>query len=109
MGSRHPHRYKTKAEISFVPPFSYTIAYDTTSHRGTMNVSMAKQHNSKATNQLLKELKKKGFIVSPKSKKGTIKIIPPASIGGPIYTTHGNESAFHPMKRDFARLYNIEL
>lgn len=74
-----------------------------------MKYQMTKQHASKAANKLLKDIEKKGFRVEPKTKKGTIKIIPPPHIGGPIYVTHGGESSIHPMKRDFARLYHIEL
>lgn len=70
---------------------------------------MVSQHGSKATNDLLKDIKKKGFKVSEKNKKGVIKITPPEGVDGPVYSTHGTESAFHYIKRDFAKLYNIKL
>jgi len=70
---------------------------------------MTKQHRSSATSKLLKELQAKGFGVSEKSKRGTITITPPASIGGPLYHTHGTESALHQIKRDVKKLYNVKL
>jgi hypothetical protein len=58
--------------------------------------------------RVLTELSRLGFVVD-KRKSGTYRIIPPSTIGGPIYTTHGTESALHPMRRDFKKYYNIEI
>jgi hypothetical protein len=58
--------------------------------------------------KVLAELKRLGFEVE-RAKSGVYKILPPPSIKGPMYTTHGTESALHPMRRDFKRYYNIEL
>ena len=69
---------------------------------------MPKQHQSKAMKQVLRELDRLGFTVNHK-KSGSYTIIPPSDVDGPIYNTHGTESAIHPMRRDFKRLYNIEL
>jgi valyl-tRNA synthetase len=70
---------------------------------------MTKQHNSRATQKLLKQLEKRGFTVSEKSKNGGFKIIPPPGVTGSVYHTHGTESAYHQIKRDFKKLYNVEL
>ena len=58
--------------------------------------------------KVLAELERLGFSVV-RNKSGTYKIVPPPTTCGPIYTTHGTESALHPMRRDFKRLYNVEL
>jgi hypothetical protein len=58
--------------------------------------------------KLLKEIKDLGFNIT-QNKSGTYVIVPPAHIDGPVYTTHATESAFHPIRRDFKRLYKIEL
>lgn len=50
-----------------------------------------------------------GFTISEKSKSGVVKILPPDAISGPMYCTHATESAFHQMKRDFAKLYDVAL
>jgi hypothetical protein len=54
------------------------------------------------------ELERLGFAVEQR-RSGTYRIIPPSTVGGPIYTTHGTESALHPMRRDFKKYYNIEI
>lgn len=58
--------------------------------------------------KVLAELERLGFSVV-RNKSGTYKIVPPPTIEGPVYTTHGTESALHPMRRDFKRLYDVEL
>jgi hypothetical protein len=58
--------------------------------------------------KLLAEIERLGFSVE-RRKSGSYIIVPPPTIEGPVYTTHGTESALHPMKRDFKRLYKIEL
>ena len=71
---------------------------------------MVKQHKASSTKALLSELEKKhGFSVSEKSRRGTVKIVPPKDIEGPPYFTHATESAFHQLKRDVAKLYKIKL
>jgi hypothetical protein len=69
---------------------------------------MPRQHQSSTMKKVLAELKRLGFEVS-RSKSGVWKIVPPSTIQGPIYTTHGTESALHPMRRDFKRMYNVQL
>jgi hypothetical protein len=69
---------------------------------------MPKQHQSKAMKQVLREIERLGFTVNHK-KSGSYTIIPPSDVDGPIYNTHGTESALHPMRRDFKRLYDIQL
>lgn len=58
--------------------------------------------------KVLTELERLGFNVKHK-KSGSYIIIPPDNIDGPPYTTHGTESAYHPMRRDFKKLYNVDL
>jgi hypothetical protein len=70
---------------------------------------MPKQHNSKQMKKLLRDLEDMGFTISTKSKSGVVKILPPDSIPGPMYCTHATESAFHQIKRDFAKLYDVAL
>ena len=77
-----------------------------TSRRSTNK--MPRQHQSKTMKQVFKELERLGFNVIHK-KSGSYSIYPPSTIQGPMYTTHGTESAIHPMRRDFKRLYNVEL
>jgi hypothetical protein len=69
---------------------------------------MPRQHQSKAIKNVIAELVRLGFNVE-RSKSGVYKILPPPSIKGPMYTTHGTESALHPMKRDFKRMYGVDL
>ena len=69
---------------------------------------MPKQHQSKAMKHVLSELERLGFIVN-RAKPGVYKIVPPPTIDGPMYTTHGTESALHPMKRDFKRMYGVDI
>lgn len=70
---------------------------------------MPRQHQSKQMKKVFRELERLGFDVERK-KSGTYRIIPPPSMGSvQTYTTHGTESALHPMRRDFKKLYNIQL
>lgn len=69
---------------------------------------MPKQHQSKAIKNVITELVRLGFQVE-RCKSGVYKILPPPSIKGPMYTTHGTESALHPIKRDFKRMYGVDL
>lgn len=69
---------------------------------------MPRQHQSKAVRKVLAELTRLGFTVEQK-KSGVYKITPPPTIKGPLYTTHGTESALHPMRRDFKKYYNIDI
>ena len=71
-------------------------------------ITMPRQHQSSRMKKVLSELKRLGFEVE-RGKSGTYKIIPPPDIKGPIYTTHGTESALHPMRRDFKKYYNIQI
>ena len=69
---------------------------------------MPRQHQSKSMKLVLKELERLGFNVQHK-KSGSYTIIPPSTIDGPAYNTHGTESALHPMRRDFKRLYGVHI
>jgi hypothetical protein len=69
---------------------------------------MPRQHQSSSMKKILAELKRLGFEVN-RSKSGVFKIVPPSTIKGPMYITHGTESALHPMRRDFKRMYNVTL
>ena len=68
---------------------------------------MPKQHNSKTIKAIFKELSRLGFDVVQK-KSGSYIIIPPDK-NLPVYTTHGTESAIHPIRRDFKRLYDVDI
>lgn len=70
---------------------------------------MTKQHNCKEVKQLLKDLEKKGFSISTKTKTGTVKIVPPAHIKGSVYHTHATQSSLHQIRRDVARMYDVKL
>ena len=69
---------------------------------------MPRQHQSSRMKKVLSEIQRLGFEVE-RAKSGVYKIVPPPTSKGPMYTTHGTESALHPMRRDFKRMYNIEL
>ena len=69
---------------------------------------MPRQHQSSSMKKVLKELIRLGFQVE-RAKSGVYKIVPPPTIEAPMYITHGTESALHPMRRDFKRMYNITL
>lgn len=71
-------------------------------------LAVPKQHQSKAMKNVMAELERLGFNIE-RVKSGVYKILPPPSIEGPMYTTHGTESALHPMRRDFKRMYGIDL
>jgi hypothetical protein len=58
--------------------------------------------------KVLSEIQRLGFEVE-RAKSGVYKIVPPSTIKAAMYTTNGSESALHPMRRDFKRMYNIEL
>lgn len=69
---------------------------------------MPKQHQSKAVKKVFNELERLGFTVEHK-KSGSYRILPPPSIPGQIYNTHGTESCIHPMRRDFKKMYGVDL
>ena len=74
----------------------------------TGECQVPRQHQSKAMKNVMAELERLGFQVN-RVKSGVYKIVPPPTIPGPMYTTHGTESALHPMRRDFKRMYGVEL
>jgi len=74
----------------------------------TGECQVPRQHQSKAMKNVMAELERLGFQVN-RVKSGVYKIVPPPTISGPMYTTHGTESALHPMRRDFKRMYGVEL
>lgn len=65
-------------------------------------------HNDKAVNRLFRELMRIGFEVT-KTKNGSFRIKPPKGVEGPIYSTHGTEKCIKPLKRDFRKMYGIDL
>jgi hypothetical protein len=69
---------------------------------------MPKQHQSKAVKRVFGELERLGFTVEHK-KSGAYRILPPPSLSGGIYNTHGTESCLHPLRRDFKRMYGVDL
>lgn len=69
---------------------------------------MGKQHGTTQMKKLIKKLESLGFVVE-KNKNGTYSISPPDHINGPVYKTHGTIRALHPMRRDFKRLYNVNI
>jgi hypothetical protein len=69
---------------------------------------MPKQHQSGKMRDVMKELKRLGFQIQ-RNKNGSFKIIPPTTIQGPVYVTHATESAYHPMRRDFKKMYNVNI
>jgi hypothetical protein len=70
-------------------------------------ISMSYQHNSTAIKGIFKNLRLKGFTIE--ERKSSIKIVPPKCITGIAYFTHGTESAYHSIRRDFARMYNVDV
>jgi glyoxylate utilization-related uncharacterized protein len=68
---------------------------------------MPRQHQSKTVNKLFKELERIGFQVYQK-KSGSYTIIP-SNKNLPIYNTHGTESCLHPIRRDFRKLYGVDV
>jgi hypothetical protein len=68
---------------------------------------MAQRHNSKAVKEQLNKIESLGFTLQ-RTKKG-IQITPPEGRPGPVYNTHVTEAAFHQIRRDFLRLYGVEL
>jgi hypothetical protein len=69
---------------------------------------MVAQHHSKAVRKMFKKLEELGFSIT-RNKGGVYKISPPSHIQGPTYSTHGTESSLHPMRRDFKKLYKVEV
>jgi hypothetical protein len=67
---------------------------------------MVRQHGSTKVQDFLNLIKKHGFIIT-KTNKG-FQIIPPDK-NLPIYNTHGTESAYHYLRRDFKTLYNFDI
>lgn len=69
-------------------------------------MTKGEKHQPKSVKHLFREIEKMGFKVQ-RSKSGTIRIIPPSHIRGPIYTTHGTDA--YPLRREFKKLYNVRL
>jgi hypothetical protein len=67
---------------------------------------MVRQHGSTRVSNFLNEIKKYGFEIV-KTNKG-YQIIPPNK-NLPIYNTHGTESSYHFLRRDFKSLYNFDI
>jgi len=84
------------------------ILYARIYRQTTKETSVPRQHQSKSMKKVLTELVRLGFSVN-QNKSGVYRIIPPKGIEGPTYTTHGTESALHPMRRDFKKYYNISI
>lgn len=67
---------------------------------------MVRQHNSSRVYQVLNKIQKYGFVIT-KTDKGYQ--IVPNDKNLPIYNTHGTESAYHYLRRDFKNLYNLDI
>ncbi len=70
-------------------------------------IKMVYQHGSSEIKRVFKYLKRKGFAIE--ERKNGYKIVPPNCIGGDFYFTHGTESAYHSLRRDFARMYSVDV
>ena len=81
-----------------------TLSLLPTSDKGTAMAT----HNDKVVKRLFKELMRLGFEIS-RTKNGVFKITPPKGVDGPIYTTHGTEKCIKPLKRDFRKMYGVDL
>lgn len=68
---------------------------------------MVYQHGSSTIKKVFKYLKRKGFTIE--ERKNGWKIVPPTCIGGDFYFTHGTESAYHSLRRDFASKYYVDV
>lgn len=72
-------------------------------------IKIPKQHNSKAVKKMMRKLEVEGFTITRK-KSGTYRIDPPEdSEEQSAYMTHGTESSLHQIRRDFKRIYDIDL
>lgn len=67
-----------------------------------------KNHGIKEFNAFLREIESIGFRVE-RTKKGVYKMYPPKEIGGRVYMTHGTPMAIKALKKQFPKLYGIEL
>jgi len=67
---------------------------------------MVRQHGSTRVQSFFQEIQKHGFTIV-RTNKG-FRIIPPTK-DMPIYNTHGTESAYHYLRRDFKALYNFDI
>lgn len=65
-----------------------------------------KSHDPKAMRKILRKLIDNKFEVK-QLKSGTYKIIPPNN--GPVYHTHGTNSCIPVLRREFKKLYDIDL
>ena len=68
----------------------------------------ARNHGNKVITELFKELSRLGFNVIH-AKNNTYKIVPPAEMGGRIYSTHGTPKAHKALKAYYRKTYGIKL
>ena len=95
-------------QLSYVQTADNIITVSITLKSYRRYTQMPKQHQSKAVKQVFNELERLGFTVEHK-KSGSYRIVPPQEISGRIYNTHGTESCLHPLRRDFKKMYGINL
>lgn len=69
---------------------------------------MSRDHGIKEFRAIIKEVEAIGFRVE-QTKRGVFKLYPPESIGGRVYMTHGTPKAIKAIKKQFSKLYGIEL
>ena len=58
---------------------------------------MSYEHKNRKVLLLFKQLERRGFVIHHR-KKG-FKIVPPRSMSGPPYFTHGTTACFFPLQR----------
>ena len=68
----------------------------------------ARNHGNKVITELFRELSRLGFNVIH-AKNNTYKIVPPAELGGRIYSTHGTPKAYKALKAYYRKTYGIKL
>lgn len=71
-------------------------------------MAMARNHGIKEFAAVVREIERIGFRVE-QTKRGVFKIYPPESIGGQIYITHGTPKSLKAIKKQFSKMYGVEL
>jgi len=64
------------------------------------------KHQNRVILKIFKELTTIGFKIDM-GRKGGYRIVPPSSMGGSIYFTHGTSACEHPIRRYLRDTYGI--